>query len=135
MAVRTVGITGNITLPTGFSGAIFRGTLDLDATLIDVTNATTSAGNAERLTGVKSCTGTAMAYPQNSGSGLAPGWATIPSGANIQTPAAMTVTAASGCTYVFTAVISKIAWGWDYSGKQTLTFSYASSGAIVESWS
>lgn len=135
MAVRTVGITGNITLPTGFSGAIFRGTANYDAALIDVTNATTSAGCAERLTGIKSVDGTAMAYPQNSGSGIAPGVGTIPTGNNVQVAAAMTVTMASGCTWAFAAVISRIAWAWDYTGKQVLTFSYASSGPITETWS
>lgn len=136
MSQRLIGLSGNIALPTGFVGAIFRGEMDLDQIFVEVTNATTSAGNQEGQGGIKSCNGSAYAYPIATGASLAPGWGTIPTGNTPQTAAAMAVTASSSpaCNYTFSAIISRIRWTWDYKGNQVLAFNFRSSGAIVEAW-
>lgn len=131
---RVIGLSGNITLPSGYALAVARGTCNLFSTPVDVTNATTSGGSAEVLGGVKRAAGTAMGYVQSGNVSGTPGWATIPAGNTPQTAGNMTYNIASGCNYAFGAIISNIRFDWDYAGRQTATFSFMSSGNITESW-
>jgi hypothetical protein len=135
MATPVVGITGDVTLPTGFNILVKSGSLALDMTLIDTTNTKTSNGNFEGVTGVRKGAGTAIGIPQNNGSGTAPGFANIPTGNNIQLPAAATFKLASGCTYTGSVVITSIKTGFVYQGSAALSMAFTFSGSIVESWS
>lgn len=135
MAVPVVGITGNVTLPSGFSILVKSGSMSLDSTLIDTTNTSTSGGNFEGVGGVRKGMGTAIGIPRSGGSGTAPGWATIPSGNVVQTPAAATFTLVNGsCTYTGNMIITSIKIGFVYQGSAALSFAFTWSGAITETW-
>lgn len=123
-----IGLSGSVTLPSGSSLKIFRATLRLSQRIIDITN-TGSSGNMEVVGGLKSATGTVLGYPHYGTAASSPGW-----GAISATPASMVVTAATGCTYTFNALISGLELAIDYEGKTVVTGAFASSGAIVEVW-
>lgn len=135
MAVPVVGLTGNVQLPSGFSILVKSGSLSLNSTLIDTSNTSTSGGNFEGVCGMRSGSGTAIGIPRSGGANTAPGWATIPSGNVVQTPAAATFTLVNGsCSYSGNMLITSVKIGFVYQGSAALSFSFTFSGAIVETW-
>lgn len=48
--------------------------------------------------------------------------------------AAIVLTATTGCTYSFNAVISRVSLTRPYDGKMTVTFNFVSDGRITEAW-
>lgn len=123
-----IGVDGSVTLPSGHAAKIKLWNGDFQHEIVDVTNFT-SGGYRERRGGLKGMTGSAMGYPSFDAASTAPGATSVASAGS-----SITLTAKTGCTYSFTAVISNIRFGVDVEGNQTITFDFVSSGTITEAW-
>lgn len=129
-----IGITGNVTLPTGFHIGIKSATLHMSIVAVDVTT-TADGGNQKMLGGLRRASGSVVGVPLG-GAGNNPGFAAWPSTSTAYTSAAMTVTLQTGDTYTFNAIVTNIRYSFTYAGAAVLTFDYVSDGAITEAnWS
>jgi hypothetical protein len=127
-----IGTNGNVTLPTDFSAALNQWYLTLEQTPVETTNYGDS-GNRTYRGGLRGGAGSATGFPSFDAAASAPGWDKIADG-TYGAPAAITLTAATGCTYTGNVIVSGIAFGHDLQGNATITFNFVFSGAITETW-
>lgn len=134
MSSPAIGITGDVTLPTGFSLGVKGGTLTLSLVTIDVTT-TSDGGNQKVVGGVRKARGTAIGIPKSGAAGNAPGFAAWAStSAATASGAGVFKVVGTTCQYTFNMLITNIRIQFTYAGSAVLTFDYESDGAIVETW-
>ena len=134
MGVPVVGITGSISLPSGFNLLVKSGTLSIKLTEVDTTN-TTSAGFYEGTTSIRTGSGTAVGIPQSGGMGTAPGFSNIPTGNNVQVAAAGSFkVVGTSCLYSGNILITNIKLGFNYQGSAACSFDWKFTGAFTETW-
>jgi hypothetical protein len=134
MSVPVVGITGSISLPSGFNILVKSGTLGIKLTEVDTTN-TSSNGFYEGTTSIRSGSGTAVGIAQSGGAGTAPGFANIPTGNNVQVAASGSFNVVgSSCKYTGSIIITNIKLGFNYQGSNALSFDWRFTGSFTEVW-
>jgi hypothetical protein len=127
MAV-TIGTDGSVTLPTGHNAKLHAWAADFAQTPVETTNYGDSGWRTFR-GGLKGGSGAAVAWPFHNEVTSTPGFAAISS-----TGGSLTLTAATGCTYTGTAIISNIRHDTDIQGNARMTFEFVFTGVITETW-
>lgn len=134
MSVPVIGITGDVTLPTGYSIGVKGGTLTLLLATIDVTT-TSDGGNQKVVGGLRKARGSVVGIARSGAAGNAPGFATWAStSAATVSGAGVFKVVGSTCQYAFNMLITGIRFGMTYAGSQVVSFDFESDGPIVETW-
>lgn len=129
------GPGGNVTLPTGFTGHISAWSATVELEDVETTGFA-EVGNRTFDATTVMISGAAVGTGQ-----FASGTTTLlPSTGLGATPAmsawkeSMTLTAASGCTFVFPALIKAVALNRPQNGKLDIAYTFKSTGAIIQTW-
>lgn len=130
------GVGGGVTFVTGFYAKFTAWTANITNETVETTGFSDAGNSTNESGGPIKLEGTAVGVAQFDATTTA----LLPSGALGATPTfsswkgTMTLTATTGCTYAFTAVISGMATGRQYNGRMEVTYSFVSSGAITQTW-
>ena len=129
-----IGITGDLTLPAGFTIGVKRATFRALLGRVDTTT-TQDAGNRRVLGGVRAATGTAVGIPKTGSSTFEPGFLAWQSTSAATVPAAFVFKVnGATCQYSMTVLIYDISIAFDYAGAAVLSFSWDSDGPITPAW-
>jgi len=125
---RAIGYEGNWAAPTNHGGIMRSWSLDTTMVESDVTG----FGDTWRAVrgGIFGGTGSAEGVPRYGTTNTAPGTTNT----DRRTGVELTLTQATGCTFVGTAILTSIAMGSDKVGDASLSFTFTFTGAIVETW-
>lgn len=134
------GPGGSVSLPTGFNGKLDVWSASLDMVEV-ITTGFDDGGNTTGDIVEQRFTGSATATGQFDGTSTAPIPSALLDGAALaegdfaaNAKGSITLTAATGCTYAFTANITSVAFNRAHNGKLELTFNFASDGPITQTW-
>jgi hypothetical protein len=123
-----IGTDGNVTLPSGHAAKLMSWAADFSQAAIETTNYADSGWRTFR-GGLKGASGAAVGFPFFDVASSTPGFQVIASGGG-----SLTLTAATGCTYTGTAIITNIRHDTDLQGNARITFEFQFTGAITETW-
>lgn len=135
MSTDISGPGGNVTLPTGFTGHISAWSATVETEDVETTGFA-EVGNRTFDATTVMISGAAVGTGQ-SGAGST---TLLPSTGLGATPtmsawkASMTLTATSGCTFAFTALVKAVALNRPQNGKLDIAYTFKSSGAITQTW-
>lgn len=140
MAITTIeGLGGTVSFPTGFNGKLSA----WSATFTVETTETTgfADGGYRVLEPVKQyIDGSASGTAQYDGASAAPVPASLMDGSGLalgdwsSVKGTVTLTATTGCTWAFSAVITSVAINRAADGKADITFNFQSRGPITQTW-
>ena len=127
------GPGGSVGGPNGFNAHIQGWSGTLNVTLVETTGFAEVGNRTYDATAIN-LTGSAVGTAQSGSTPIAAaGLGATPSMASFKAP--ITLTAASGDLYTFTAAISAIALNRPHDGKCDYAINFVSSGAITQTWS
>ena len=137
MPLQTIqGVGGSFTTISGFNAKFNAWTANITNETVETTGFSDAGNSTNESGGPVKLEGTAVGVAQFDAATTA----LIPSAALGATPTfsswkgTVTLTAATGCTYGFTAVVSGVSTGRQYNGRMEVTISFVSSGAITQTW-
>lgn len=133
MPVTTIqGTGGDVSLPTGFGAKLASWTANIDVTVVDTTGFSDNGWRSRRPTKVQ-LTGSASGTVDDTSLPLNGSLPSSTAGLS-NAKGSFTLTAATGCTYGFTGVISRVSMTRANDGKGEITFDFTSTGTVTQTW-
>lgn len=136
MAQATIqGVGGGVTLPTGFKSKFHTWEATLNLSTVDTTGFEDNGYRTREIT-IADITGTATGTAIKGDTGLTPVPATLLASTLLPSAAkgSIVLTSDTSCTYSFTGVIADVKFTRPIDGKEDLTHSFQSTGAITQAW-
>lgn len=136
MAQSTIqGVGGTVALVSGFYSKFHTWEATLNLSVVDTTGFEDNGYRTREIT-IADITGTATGTAIKGIANSTPVVAALLAGTLAPTNAkgSMTLTSDTGCTHAFTAVIGDIKFTRPIDGKEDITHSFQSSGAITQVW-
>lgn len=133
MGTTIQGNGGDCTLPNAFVAKLSVWSADINVSIADVT-AFDSAGYLENRPCIVDITGSAAGTAQSGGAGPVSVATLAATFAVANVKGIITLTAATGKAYSFTAVVYNINMGRPENGKMDISFNFASTGPIDQTW-
>ena len=128
------GPGGGVTQPTGCTGHISAWSATVEMEDVETTGFA-EVGNRTFDATTVMISGAYVGTGQSGQSALLPATGLGSTPAMSAWQASMTLTAASGCTLAFTALIKAVALNRPQNGKLDIAYTFKSSGAITQTWS